>query len=416
MQLNQGQQLIHDAAVHWFKHESSQLFEITGAAGTGKSVLIFEILKTLNLRDEEYLAMAYTGQAAIVMRTKGFPAARSIHSTLYEVVEEFDDNEVNKRFGIAVKKKYFRKRKFVPPGIKLFFIDEAYMVPEKMVNDIMSFGVKVIVCGDANQLPPVGGNPGFLTGYGVYRLTELMRQQANDPIVYLSQRVLNNQPIHNGLYGNQVLVISEDEFDPMMYGLVDVICTCSNRRREEVNSTIRQLCGYESPLPYNGERIICRQNNWNIVCEGIALANGLQGYAINMPRVNPENDKTFFLDFKPDMTRYIFKDVEMNIDFFCAPHDVKEDMKALVKSDKRKIIPGELFEYAYACTAWILQGGEFPRVMFMEEFTRFKDQRPLVYTAITRAKQFLIYVKQNNKKYISVPTINKYPRNEFLEK
>ena len=399
MQLNQGQQKIHDEAVHWFNHESSQLFEITGAAGTGKSVLIFEILNSLGLKSNQYLAMAYTGQAAIVMRTKGFPDARSIHSSLYEVVEEVDNSNINKHFGVAVKKKYFRKRKFVSPDIRLFFIDEAYMVPDYMVNDILSFGIKVIVCGDANQLPPVGGQPGFLTGYSVHRLTQLMRQQANDPIVYLSQRVLEGLPIHNGLYGNQVLVINEDEFDPKMYGLVDVVCACSNKRRENINQEIRKLCGYNSPLPYFGERIICRQNNWNIEIDGISLANGLQGYAYNTPMVNPDNTKTFFMDFKPDMTNYVFPHIEMNTEFFTASHDVKEDMKALVKSDRYRSIPGELFEYAYACTAWILQGGEFPRVMFMEEFTRFQDQKALVYTSLTRAKQLLIYVKQKINKY-----------------
>jgi len=399
MQLNQGQQRIHDAAIHWFNHESSQLFEITGAAGTGKSVLIFAILETLGLKPQQYLAMAYTGQAAIVMRTRGFPTARSIHSSLYEVVEEYDNSNINKHFGVAIKKKSFRKRKVIPHEIRLFFIDEAYMVPDYMVRDIMSFGIKVIVCGDSNQLPPVGGNPGFLTGNNVWRLTELMRQKEDDPIVYLSQRVLQGLPIHNGLYGNQVLVINEDEFDPRMYGLVDVICACSNRKREAINKQVRQLCGYESPLPYFGERIICRQNNWNIICDGISLANGLQGYAYNTPMVNPDNPKTFFMDFKPDMTSYVFPHVEMNIEYFNAPQDVKEDMKALVKSDRYRMVPGELFEYAYACTAWILQGGEFPRVMFMEEFTRFQDQRALIYTSITRAKQILIYVKQKINKY-----------------
>jgi hypothetical protein len=108
------------------------------------------------------------------------------------------------------------------------------------------------------------------------------------------------------------------------------------------------------------------------------------------------------------MTNYVFPQIEMNIEYFSAPRDVKEDMKSMVKSQRYRMVPGELFEYAYACTAWILQGGEFPRVLFMEEFTRFQDQRPLVYTSITRAKQKLIYVKQKINKY--------YPGNNFSKK
>ena len=45
--LNPQQELIKQQAVHWYLHESSQVFEIDGPAGTGKSVLIGQILKEL---------------------------------------------------------------------------------------------------------------------------------------------------------------------------------------------------------------------------------------------------------------------------------------------------------------------------------------------------------------------------------
>ena len=75
--LNEQQEQIKNEAVHWFKHESSQLFEISGLAGTGKSVLIASILYELGLNSNEVAAMSYTGQAAIVMRTKGFHLDKS---------------------------------------------------------------------------------------------------------------------------------------------------------------------------------------------------------------------------------------------------------------------------------------------------------------------------------------------------
>ena len=91
-QLNDDQERIRIAAVHWFNFESEQVFQIAGAAGTGKSYLIYQILKSLHLSCDEYLAMAYTGQASIVMRTRGFSQARSIHSTLYELIEVAEEN------------------------------------------------------------------------------------------------------------------------------------------------------------------------------------------------------------------------------------------------------------------------------------------------------------------------------------
>ena len=59
---------------------------IDGEAGTGKSVVLNDIVKRLGLKDNEILAMAYTGQAAIVMRTKGLMTACTCHSGLFEPV------------------------------------------------------------------------------------------------------------------------------------------------------------------------------------------------------------------------------------------------------------------------------------------------------------------------------------------
>ena len=395
-QMNYLQQKFHDEAVDWFLNSSEQLFEIAGAAGTGKTFLIFEILRSLGLRPENYLAMTYTGQAAIVMRTRGFMSARTIHSSLYEVIEYVDNDNINTHFGTPVKKKSFRKREFIDPNIRLFFIDEAWMVPDYMVRDIKSFGIKIITCGDPNQLPPVGANPGFLINSNIHMLTEIMRQSLNNPIVYLANRILKGQPIHCGIYGNSVLVIEEDEFDERMIGLVDVVGVCTNNSRKRINSRVRQICGYESPLPYHGERIICNVNDWNIEYEGISLANGLSGTMYGMPKMNPKDNQTFFMDFAPDYTHYVFPNLCTNIEYFSANQDRQNDMRSLVKS-KFNNINGLLFDYGYASTIWKLQGSEYDNVLYMEEFLNPQLKRACDYTAVTRAKQKLIIVKQKIK-------------------
>jgi exodeoxyribonuclease-5 len=155
MMLNKQQEKVCQAAVNWYNNSSNQVFEFEGGAGTGKTYTIMEILRRLNLSSGEFLAMAYTGQASIVMRTRGFKNAKSIHSSLYELVEIEDDTVVNLAFGIRKKKIDFRLRQMIDPNIRLFFIDEAWMVPKWMVKDILSFGIKVICCGDSQQLPPI---------------------------------------------------------------------------------------------------------------------------------------------------------------------------------------------------------------------------------------------------------------------
>lgn len=394
--LNEQQEKIKNEAIHWFNFESKQLFEIDGQAGTGKSVLIGQILKELHLEINQVAAMSYTGQAAIVMRTKGFKTARSIHSTLYEIVEVDDagSDELAARFGARGKKKEFRLRKYIDPAIKLFFIDEAYMVPDWMVKDILSFGIKTIVAGDAHQLPPVGGNPAFLTGYGVHHLTQLMRQSEYDPIVYLAHRAMNGEPIHNGMYGNNVMVINDVDFIPQMIGFADCILSGTNKTREDMNCYVRELAGFQGNIPHYGERIICRKNNWDITVNGIALANGLSGTVINNPDPSSFDGKTFKVNFKPDLINNVFFDIPVNYKYFISPYQEKNGMRS---SFEAKWLVGELFDYAYALTTYLAQGAEYNNCLYIEEFLRYEIQNQLNYTSITRAKQGLIYIKKTNK-------------------
>ena len=405
--LNPQQEIIKNQAVHWFLHESAQVFEIDGYAGTGKSVLIGQILKELGLQPHEVAAMSYTGQASIIMRMRGFPEARSIHSTLYELVEiEDEDTRLAETFGVKAKKKVFTLKTIIDPSIRLFFIDEAYMVPNDMVRDILSFGIKVIVAGDAHQLPPITGDPGFLTGYGVHHLTQLMRQAESDPIVYLATRAMNGEPIHCGTYssagyGHQnVLVINDDEFNPSMVGFADCILCGTNRTRENMNGYIRNLAGFEGAYPHHGERVICRKNDWERSIDGIALANGLSGTVINNPDISPDGH-TFTINFKPDLINSVFWGVPVNYDYFIADYETKNAIKSSFNS---KWMVGELFDFSYALTTHLAQGSEYPNCLYIEEFMRQQIQNQLNYTGITRARRGLIYLKKKGK-YFLIPRI-----------
>jgi len=405
MQLNEQQQKIHDLAVDWFKNSPEQLFQIAGAAGTGKSVLIGEILKTLNLRSTSVLAMTFTGAASLVMRRNGFPYATTIHSSLYHIVEYFpkgldiQPEDVDPHTGLLKKRRVFAKRDFIGSDVKLMFIDEAYMVPKKMVNDILSFGVKVIACGDPNQLDPVGDEPGFLVSGKIHTLTQLMRQAESDPIVYLANRVLQNKPIHNGIYGNNVLVINDNEIIPQMYGVSDVIICGTNKTRELFNSEIRRLAGFaDSILPRVGERLICRQNNWDKVNDAnITLVNGLAGTVLSQKEaLDDRTYKTFTIDFLPDKCDVWFDHLKIDYEYFVSNPQRRKEIKDM---NTKHFSRGELFEYAYALTCHLSQGQEYDNVFYYEEYLRPQMQAKANYTAITRAKTSLIYVRHVPKYY-----------------
>ena len=395
-ELTKGQQLAVQGAVKDF-YNGEKLIEIDGLAGTGKTHTAYQIFKELHLDMSQVLCMAYTGAASLVMRSRGMTNACTIHSALYELVEVPDYNDIDNQFGIPRKHLEFKKRDYISPNIKVMFIDEASMVPKSMVEDIMSFGIPVIATGDLHQLPPVGDEPGFLTGSKVYHLTEIMRQAANNPIVYLANRVIEGLPIHNGTYGS-VLVINNDEVLPQMYGYSDIVLSGTNRVRDAINMSIRQLAGFNSELPRYGERLICRQNNWNKCNEdNISLVNGLIGTVISNAETLEKYDKSKFnLDFLPDRSCVPFFRLKANYEYFVSNHEHRNAMKNMRVNYDR----GEFFEYAYCITVHLSQGNEFSKGMYIENYvSRPQMQQQLNYTAITRFKDSMIYVRQKPKYY-----------------
>lgn len=65
--------------------------------------------------------------------------------------------------------------KKIDEKIKLIVVDEASMVDETLLNDILAFGVKCLFCGDKAQLPPVRGENIVMSRVD-YSLTEIVRQ------------------------------------------------------------------------------------------------------------------------------------------------------------------------------------------------------------------------------------------------
>lgn len=401
MILNTNQAKVVSEGINWFRNSSEQIFEIDGEAGTGKSVVINEIVKGLGLKPYKCMPMAYTGQAAIVMRMKGFPHSRSIHSNLYELVKvqkPYQDSpfkSVNTMLNTPEYSYEFRPLSVgdLNPNIELMIIDEAYMVPEIMKKNITKHGIKILATGDTGQLPPIGGPPAFLTGNNVHHLTEIMRQSLDNPIVYLARRARRGQPIHCGLYNNRVLVIEEKDLtDNMILDVGNIICG-TNKSRDFFNNYTRKLLNIESLLPLYGERIICRNNNWHIEQDNIALANGLSGIVAAPYSANSFNGKTFTIDFLPDLLNLPFKSVEVDYEYLISPYDIRNQMK------NSRFSHGEKFEFAYALTTHLSQGAEYPCGIYFEEFLRSNIQNQLNYTGITRFKEFMIYVKKSKKYY-----------------
>lgn len=396
--LNDGQKKVSDAAVDWYWNSSSTLFQFDGKAGTGKSVVLNDIINRLNLNPENVLPMAYTGQAAIVMRTKGMMNACTCHSGLFEPVEMPVIDKItgkvvmDEQFNVPMTTLKFVPKSFFDSSIKLFVIDEAWMVPKSFRKYIENTGIKTIVTGDSGQLPPIADEPAYLIDGNIYHLNQLMRQNADSPLIYLADRARNGKPIEVGEYG-YVTVIYEDEVNDMMMNMADIILCGKNKTRDNINKYVREnIYKHKTDYPMFKERLICRKNNWGKVVDGISLANGLVGTVVMPPSVNGYEDGQLTIDFKPDLLNNVFRNLKINYNYLNTSYGPLKD-----KIKNSKFTKGELLEYAYASTVHLSQGSEYRFGMYFEEYLSPTIQNNLNYTAITRFKTSMIYVKHRTR-------------------
>ena len=194
MIFNSDQEKIIQEGVRHILHSSEQVYEYTGGPGTGKTETLKEIIRRSGIDINRVAPMTYIGQAAIVLRLRGFRNAKTIHSWLYECVEEYeyDDNGnivLDPVYNVPKKRYCFVPRPLT--DIDLIIIDEGYTVPLSLKSDIEARGIKMIVCGDRNQLPPVKDKPAFLTNPNISEIKQIMRQEAGSYIITLSNMLLN---------------------------------------------------------------------------------------------------------------------------------------------------------------------------------------------------------------------------------
>lgn len=402
MQDTEGQKRVIDAAIRAY-HSGKKVFQFSGGPGTGKSYTLNRIISELGINRDQVAPMSYIGQAAIIMRLKGFANAKTIHSWIYSpemgVKKNKDTNEImyDPYLGIPMEELQFKSKPL--HGIKLMVIDEGGTVPFSMKKDIEKHNIPIIVAGDINQLPPVADKPAYLYGYNdVMILDQVMRQKEGSGILYLADRALAGLPIQRGFYGD-AMVIYDDEVTNEMLAASDAILCGTNRTRERINNLVRkEILGYNSDIPQYFEKIICRKNDWNLNVDGIGLGNGLTGRIVSPVDISEYDGTIFKVDFMPDLFNGVFRNIDINYEYFKAPISEKQKIKMKMFAHG---IPGHCFDYAYCITTHLAQGAEYPNVIYFEENVHPEIQNRLNFTAITRASHGLIYVKKKQQFFFS---------------
>jgi len=367
--LTNGQEEARRLILRWIDSKGP-LFRLGGPAGSGKSYLIPIIAEEVGL--DKCVLMTPTGKVANNLLKAGLEA-RTIHSCIYRAKrEEIEDEEIlSPSPEVEYEEEeihFYLKPSDAYADKKLFIIDEGSMVGGKLLRDLMSFNVPILMVGDPNQLRPVNDVSVYVQCD--YYLSEIVRQAQDSPIIWLSQQILTGN-IRPGSAGNCMVRVGPVSDQELMYA--DVVLADTNKARSELNRRLRHLMlsniDETDPLSWvvEGDTIICRTNMLDVASsEGFMLTNGTLGKVKSIEHITPYSAQLTLAS--DELGTYKFAGTMTPLKF------------------PRKARP-PVIELGYALTVHLSQGSEWPNVIYQAGMT--KDKRAM-YTAVTRAKQSLL--------------------------
>lgn len=120
---------------------------VTGPPGSGKTTIIEQALREFHGRGTTYALAAPTGKAAIRLQETSGEMAQTIHRLLEWTYEGFARDEHN------------------PLSVDVVIVDESSMIDIRLCADLLRAidprYTRIILVGDADQLPPVGPGAPF---------------------------------------------------------------------------------------------------------------------------------------------------------------------------------------------------------------------------------------------------------------
>lgn len=363
---------------------------ITGGPGTGKTTALQTMTELLEACGMKVLLAAPTGKAAKRMGQICGREAKTLHRLLEAALDESG--------GMS-----FRRDRQNPLSADVVIVDEASMLDMALASALMDAlkpHTRLVLVGDADQLPPVGAGSCFADllacgCLGGVRLEKVFRQAQGSDIV-LNAHMINRgelPPIRKntgdfyfmstrsmGAAIDAVKTLVAERI-PERFGVtwdeIQVICpsrqlACGTEAmnavlQEAVNPPMpgRHEVRFGSAVFRTGDRVMQIRNNYDRMwrkCDSAEAGAGVY---------NGDTGVITLLDRASGMLVVRFDDREAEYSF----DDINE------------------LEHAYAMTVHKAQGSEY-RVVVIPLFSAPKRllSRNLLYTAVTRAKELLVIV------------------------
>lgn len=375
---------------------------LTGGPGTGKTTTLAGILTLFDQRHLQTLLAAPTGRAAKRLSELTGREASTIHRLL--------ETQISPETGEMV----FMRDEDEPLKCDALIVDEVSMVDVLLMHSLLLAlpqEAKLILVGDPDQLPSVGAGRLFsdLITSGAVKticLTEIFRQ-AQQSLIVMNAHAVNRGEL-------PVLTVKDRDFFFM-----------KRRTAESVVQTIADLCARRLP-----ENMGIRPEDIQVISPtrkgetGTINLNRVLQAALNPPQPFKKEKNCGEICFREgDRVMQIRNNYDIlwkrpdggsgtgifngDIGIICRI-DPYEDQVHIRFDDRDAVYDSDMLtelELAYAITAHKSQGSEYKAVIFAV----FGGAPPLLtrgvlYTAITRARELLILV--GNEEVVAQMTYN----------
>ncbi len=369
---------------------ANSVFVLTGGPGTGKTTVVRAIIRIFDSMGLDIALAAPTGRAAKRLSEAATMEAKTIHRLL-EMQFSPDEQSV------------FVRDEANPLDEDVIIIDESSMIDVFLMSALLRAikpSARLVLIGDADQLPPVG--PGYVfrdiiesDRFSTVVLTHIFRQARESLIV------TNAHAVNNGVY----MDLSKKDADFFFL---------PRPNDDETASTIVSLCAKRLPKTYGltafgGIQIITPSKKG---VNGTEILNNSLQAALNPASMEKrekkvrdiilrEGDKVMQIknDYDIEWSR---EDGSYGVGVFNGDIGIIEEINlsaervSVLFDDRRALYDFSMLdelELAYAITVHKSQGSEYPIVIIpLYRYSQRLLTRNLLYTALTRAQKMVVLV------------------------
>lgn len=399
----------------------SGIVVITGGPGTGKTTTINTIIRYFERKGMDIMLAAPTGRAAKRMTEATGHEAQTIHRML----------ELSGILSDEISNASFERNETNPLETDVVIIDEMSMVDIFLMNSLLKAiadGTRLILVGDANQLPSVG--PGnvlkdiIASGcFNTVRLAKIFRQEEAGDIVVNAHKINEGELFEIGPSSRDFPFIRRADANAIINALVTLVkvklpayTDCSPNDVQVLTPTRKGSLGVErlntvlqqflnppsnskvekeigSIIFREGDKVMQIKNNYKIPWEirgrnGIPIETGMGVFNGDMGIVD-------------------------NINLYLSEMTVRFDEERYVTYTFKET---DELEHAYAVTVHKSQGSEYPAVVLpLLDGPRMLMNRNILYTAVTRARKCICIVGSEQTFYNMISNENEQKRFSSLD-